>query len=51
MMVAGRLIFGQGAESLILAATSEIGGWFRGKELSIASGLNLLHAPSATLQH
>ncbi len=41
MMAAGRLIFGLGAESLIVAVTTVIAKWFRGKELSFAFGLNL----------
>jgi len=41
MMSAGRLIFGLGAESMIVAITTIIARWFRGKELSFAFGLNL----------
>jgi len=41
VMAAGRLIFGLGAESLIVAVTTIIGRWFKGKELSFAFGLNL----------
>ncbi len=40
-MAAGRLIFGLGAESLIVAVTTAIARWFRGKELSFAFGINL----------
>ncbi len=40
-MAAGRLIFGLGAESLIVAITTVIAKWFKGKELSFAFGLNL----------
>lgn len=40
-MVAGRLIFGLGAESMIVAITTIIARWFKGKELSFAFGLNL----------
>lgn len=40
-MVTGRLIFGLGAESLIVAVTTVIAKWFKGKELSFAFGLNL----------
>ena len=40
-MAAGRLIFGLGAESLIVAITTVIANWFKGKELSFAFGLNL----------
>jgi MFS family permease len=41
VMAAGRLIFGLGAESLIVAVTTAIAKWFKGKELSFAFGLNL----------
>jgi len=41
IMAAGRLIFGMGAESLNVAATTALARWFRGKELSFALGLNL----------
>jgi MFS family permease len=41
VMAAGRLIFGLGAESLIVAVTTAIARWFRGKELSFAFGINL----------
>jgi MFS family permease len=41
VMLTGRLIFGLGAESLIVAVTAALAKWFRGKELSFAFGLNL----------
>jgi MFS family permease len=41
MMAGGRLIFGLGAESLIVAVTTAVAKWFRGRELSFAFGLNL----------
>lgn len=41
VMAAGRLIFGLGAESLIVAVTTTLAKWFKGKELSFAFGLNL----------
>lgn len=41
MMAAGRLVFGLGAESLIVAVTTAIAKWFKGKELSFAFGINL----------
>jgi MFS family permease len=41
VMAAGRLIFGLGAESLIVAVTTAIAMWFKGKELSFAFGINL----------
>ena len=40
-MAAGRLIFGLGAESLIVGVTTAIARWFKGKELSFAFGINL----------
>ncbi len=40
-MATGRLIFGIGAESLIVAVTCAIARWFKGKELSFAFGANL----------
>jgi len=40
-MAAGRLIFGLGAESMIVAITTIIARWFKGKELSFAFGINL----------
>lgn len=41
MMLAGRVVFGIGAESLILAQNKIIAKWFRGKELALAFGLNI----------
>lgn len=41
VMAFGRLIFGLGAESMIVAITTIIARWFKGKELSFAFGLNL----------
>lgn len=41
VMSVGRLIFGLGAESMIVAITTVIARWFKGKELSFAFGLNL----------
>ncbi len=40
-MAIGRLIFGLGAESLIVAVTTILARWFKGKELSFAFGINL----------
>ena len=48
LMAAGRLIFGVGAESLIVAVTTAIAKWFRGKELSFAFGINLTIARLGT---
>jgi MFS family permease len=41
VMASGRLVFGMGAESLIVAVTCAIAKWFKGKELSFAFGANL----------
>lgn len=41
LMSIGRLLFGLGAESMIVAITTIIARWFKGKELSFAFGLNL----------
>jgi MFS family permease len=41
IMATGRLLFGLGAESLIVAVTTAIAKWFKGKELSLAFGVNL----------
>jgi MFS family permease len=41
VMAAGRLIFGIGAESLIVSVTVGIARWFKGRELSFAFGVNL----------
>ncbi|MCE1190460.1 MAG: MFS transporter [Ignavibacteria bacterium] len=41
VMCTGRLVFGLGAESMIVAITTIIARWFKGKELSFAFGLNL----------
>ncbi len=40
-MAAGRLVFGLGAESMIVAVTTALGQWFKGKQLGFAFGLNL----------
>jgi MFS family permease len=41
VMALGRLVFGLGAESMIVAITAALGQWFIGKELGFAFGLNL----------
>ena len=41
VMAAGRLLFGVGAESMIVAITVAIGQWFVGKQLGFAFGINL----------
>lgn len=40
-MALGRLIFGLGAESMIVAVSAAIVQWFKGRELSLAFALNL----------
>jgi MFS family permease len=40
-MALGRLLFGLGAESMIVAITAALGLWFKGKQLGLAFGLNL----------
>ncbi|GGW59020.1 MFS transporter [Alishewanella tabrizica] len=41
VMLAGRFMLGLGAEPLIVAATTVLAKWFKGKELSFAFGINL----------
>ncbi|QOC21457.1 MFS transporter [Wenzhouxiangella sp. AB-CW3] len=41
MMLAGRFVLGLGAEPMIVAAITALAKWFKGKELSLAFGLNL----------
>src|SRR6266852_8360744 len=48
-MASGRLIFGLGAESLIVAVTTAVAKWFRGKELSFAFGINLMISRAGSL--
>jgi len=40
-MFAGRFLFGLGSESLIIAQSTIIARWFKGKELALAFGVNL----------
>jgi len=49
VMATGRLTFGLGAESLIVAVTTAVAKWFRGKELSFAFGINLMLARAGSL--
>lgn len=44
VMLAGRFVLGLGAEPLIVAVTTALAKWFKGKELSFAFGINLLIA-------
>jgi len=48
VMASGRLIFGLGAESLIVAITTAVAKWFRGKELSFAFGITMMLARSGS---
>ena len=48
-MVAGRSILGFGAESQIVAVTTALARWFKGKELSFAFGINLTIARMASI--
>ncbi len=41
VMLAGRFLLGLGAEPLIVAVTTALAKWFKGRELSFAFGLNL----------
>jgi len=49
IMATGRLVFGMGAESLVVAVTTAIAKWFKGKELSFALGIDLMLARGGTL--
>jgi MFS family permease len=49
IMAGGRLVFGLGAESLIVAVTTAVAKWFRGKELSFAFGINLMISRAGSL--
>jgi MFS family permease len=48
-MIAGRTVLGLGAESMIVAVTTALAKWFRGKELSFAFGINLTIARLASV--
>lgn len=41
VMLSGRFMLGLGAEPMIVAATTVLAKWFKGKELSFAFGMNL----------
>jgi MFS family permease len=49
LMIAGRTVLGLGGESMIVAVTTALAKWFRGKELSFAFGLNLTIARLASV--
>ena len=48
IMATGRFVFGMGAESLVVAVTTAIAKWFKGKELSFALGIDLMLARGGT---
>jgi len=41
LMLAGRVIFGMGGESMGVAQSAMVSVWFKGKELAFALGLNM----------
>jgi MFS family permease len=49
VMIAGRTVLGLGAESMIVAVTTVLAKWFKGKELSFAFGINLTIARLASV--
>ncbi len=48
VMATGRFLLGLGAEPLIVAITTALAKWFKGKEISFAMGLNLSFARLAS---
>ena len=48
-MIAGRAVLGLGGESLVVAATTVIAKWFKGKELSFAFGIKITIARLASV--
>lgn len=48
-MITGRTVVGLGAESMIVAVTTALAKWFKGKELSFAFGINLFIARLASV--
>lgn len=48
-MIASRAVLGLGAESMIVAVTTALAKWFKGKELSFAFGVNLTIARLASV--
>jgi MFS family permease len=49
MLFAGRLIFGAGSESLVVAQLAIMSKWFRGKEMALAFGISLTLSRLGTL--
>ncbi|HKS73334.1 MAG TPA: MFS transporter [Terriglobales bacterium] len=48
-MIGSRAVLGLGAESMIVAVTTALAKWFKGKELSFAFGINLTIARLASV--
>ncbi|MCX7972904.1 MAG: MFS transporter [Candidatus Aminicenantes bacterium] len=48
LMLFGRLIYGLGSESLIITQNKILAKWFKGRELALAFGLNLMVARLGT---
>lgn len=48
-MIAGRVLLGLGGESLVVAATTVIAKWFRGRELALAFGIKVMIARLASV--
>src|SRR5712692_4272948 len=48
-MIAGRTVLGLGGESIVVAVTTVLAKWFKGKELSFAFGINLTIARLASV--
>ncbi len=49
MLFAGRLIFGAGSESLVVAQLAILSKWFKGKELALSFGVSLTISRLGTL--
>jgi MFS family permease len=49
LMIASRAVLGLGGESLVVAATTVIARWFKGKELSFAFGIKITIARLASV--
>jgi len=48
-MIAGRFVLGVGSELFIVAATTVVGRWFKGKEISFALAIQLLIARAGSM--
>jgi len=48
VMLLGRLLYGLGAESLIITQNKVLAKWFKGREMALAFGLNLMVARLGT---